>query len=280
MRRYPILLLVLGTLLASGAPRADTLPFDAQLQDIVDVRVSDRGLDFLARLLGEGLLQPTLKQDIVAALEDQSFKVLIPNNLGGGYATFTVDFGETSATPELDGFRYDDLDMELSTVPGATNLIPENGVLYPRINLNAWSGSTETDKLPELWLRVDYPPFVTGIPAVARAKLSTAGVLRPYIGAGTVGFMVERFDTQIFDFRVDFLNALPPNVEEALGQQVMDAFAKELEDALSDVLQSGINDILFDRDLDGEADVLLNLGDLFEGLNDALNTDFGFTLTP
>ncbi|RMF13317.1 MAG: hypothetical protein D6761_11325, partial [Candidatus Dadabacteria bacterium] len=33
-------------------------------------------------------------------------------------------------------------------------------------------------------------------------------------------------------------------------------------------------------DLDGEADVLLNLGDLFEGLNDALNTDFGFTLTP
>lgn len=260
---------------------AQKLPYDAFLQDIVDVRISDAGLNFLAELLGNGLLQPTLRSDIVGALEDQRFVVLIPNDLGGGYAEFVVDHGFSSPTSEQDGFRYDDLTVELTTVPAATNLVPEAGVLYPKINLLGWSGSAFEDQLPELWLRVNYPPFITDVPAVARARLNTTGVLRPYVGeGGTVGFLVENFDSQIFEFKVDPFGASATAVQDLLGELVIDAFSKELEDALADVLQQGINDILFDRDLDGEADVLLNVQDIFVGLNEALNTDFGFAMVP
>ncbi len=278
---FPVLVAAIGWPAGTAELRK---PFDADLNDIVDIRISDAGLEFIANLLADGLEQNALKTQVIDALEDQKFEILVPTF--GGYADITVDFGETSAAPGLDGFRYDDVEFELSSVPTSTNLLPESGVLYPTLYLNEYVGSALPEKLPELHVRIIYPPFVSStapVSTVARARLQTSGVLRPFVGNGTLSFLIEQFDTLITEFQVDpiILGAgVPVTVAEALGEAIQEDFSKELEDALSDVLMSGLNDILFDRDQDAVADELLNLNDLFDQLNETLNTDFGFRMEP
>jgi len=275
-------------ILAAGTPAAaqvERVPFDTSLADVASLRLSQPGLDFLARLLELGLEQPTLKRDVVNALEGQEFEILVPNF--GDQARIVVDFGPETDAPEIDGFRYDDVDVKLSTVPIRGSVSPEPGVLFPQLDLLRFfgEGSTEnTDQLPELHVRIFFPSdnFDNPISAVAFGRLSATGVMRPVLRGGSVGFLMEQFDTIIQDFEIDIplgQASLTPELREALGEAALSGFRKELEDALSDVLQSGINEILFDRDQDGEADELINLETVFSAINEALGTDLTLDLS-
>lgn len=276
---------LLAVFAAELTPAQERRPFNAFLDDIVDVRISTSGLDFLAQLLADGLEQDELRTEAIAALEDQSFQILMPPPLGD-YATITVDFGETSSAPHLDGFRYDVVDVELSTVPFASNVLPESGVLYPQLSLLQWTGADDPEKLPELYVRITHPLLgSTPVSAIAQGVIVTSGILRPFVGNGTVGFLVQNFETQVLEFRANLLDPdsnplLTDEVEAAISEAIVSDFRKELEDALSDVLMSGLNDILFDRDQDGEADVLLDLNDAFTDLNESFGTDFDFAMEP
>lgn len=265
-----------------GASVEERRPFDAWLDDILTLRISQGGLDYLAKLLGDGLEQPGLRQEIVDALEGQSFEVLVPQL--GDRALIVVDYAEGTPNSQLDGFRYDQVGVSLTTVPQLGALRPEPGVLYPIIDLYGWSGGTvDTDFMPELHVVVYYPSGNTiPIRAVAYGRLRATGLLRPYIGDGTLSVMVEEFQTRLDNFNIAWVSTpgASPVLLDALGEVLIEDARKELEDALSDVLMGGLNDILFDRDQDGEADTLLDLKEVFLMLNDWLGTDFGFAMTP
>jgi hypothetical protein len=269
--------------LAAATPVVERLPYDSYLDDIFSVRISQPGLDFLAQILADGLEQPTLNQQIVGALEGQAFTVLVPQL--GDYAYIVIDYAPGDAGEELDGFRYSDVDVEISTAPFVGALRPEGGVLYPAIALNRFYGSvvSNTNNLPELHVRVYYP---SGNPvpilAVAYGKLIATGILRPYVGNGTLSVMVEDFQTRLEEFNIAWVATAgaTPTVLDALGELLITEARKELEDALSDVLMSGLNDILFDRDKDGAADKLLDLREIFLSINDWLDTDFDFVMDP
>lgn len=268
---------------AATAVVAERRPFNEHLNDIVGIRVSQPGLDFLSKLLAEGLEQPTLNKQIVSALEGQAFDVLVPQL--GDYAHIVVDYAPGEPNEELDGFRYSDVDVAISTAPFVGALRPEGGVLYPAIYLNSFYGSvvSNTNQLPELHVRIYYPSgSLVPIRAVAFGKLVATGILRPYIGNGTLSVLVEDFQTRLLDFNIAFVATAgaTPTVLNALGEVLLEDARKELEDALSEVLVSGLNDILFDRDKDGNADRLIDLRELFLMVNDVLDTDFDFTMEP
>lgn len=278
-----VALLLLPPSLAAATPVVERLPYDSYLDDIFSIRISQPGLDFLAKILGDGLEQPTLNQQIVGALEGQAFTVLVPQL--GDFAYIVVDYAPGVPGEELDGFRYSDVDVEISTAPFVGALRPEGGVLYPAISLNRFYGSivSNTNNLPELHVRVYYPSGnPVPIRAVAFGKLIATGILRPYVGNGTLSVMVEDFQTRLEEFNIAWVATAgaPPTVLDALGELLINEARKELEDALSDVLMSGLNDILFDRDKDGAADRLIDLREIFLSINDWLGTDFDFRMDP
>ncbi len=285
MRRLArlVALSLLPLSLAAATPVVERMPYDSYLDDIFSVRISQPGLDFLAQILADGLEQPTLNQQIVGALEGQSFTVLVPQL--GDFAHIVIDYAPGDPGEELDGFRYSDVDVEISTAPFVGALRPEGGVLYPAIALNRFygGGASNTNNLPELHVRVYYPSGnPVPIRAVAYGKLIATGILRPYVGNGTLSVMVEDFQTRLEEFNIAWVSTAgaSPTVLDALGELLISEARKELEDALSDVLMSGLNDILFDRDKDGAADRLLDLREIFLSINDLLDTDFDFLMDP
>lgn len=207
--------LLVPVLVAATAVVVERRPFDEHLEDIVGIRVSQPGLDFLSKLLAEGLEQPTLNKQIVNALEGQAFEVLVPQL--GDYAYIVVDYAPGDPGEDLDGFRYSDVDVAISTAPFVGALRPEGGVLYPAIYLNSFYGSvvSNTNQLPELHVRIYYPSgSLVPIRAVAFGKLVATGIMRPYVGNGTLSVLVEDFQTRLDEFNIAFVStagAPPPS---------------------------------------------------------------------
>ena len=256
---------------------------DTLVEHALTTRITQGGLDYIALLLEKGLEANNLRGDIVRALEGQVFRILMPQF--GGYAVITVDYGEGRPHSDLDGFRYDDVTIELSSIPLAPRVVPESGVVYPALTLNRYKGNL----LPELHVFISYDPFIpasTPISAVAEAILVTSGVLRPSFDGGDIRIEAADFETNVFQMNIKAWSQFPPGVssdvetalKEALGQAVLEGMNKEVNDALSGVFMSGLNDILFDRDRNGEPDKLLSIDDLITDINNDLDAEFAFLI--
>jgi hypothetical protein len=253
-------------------------PAENLVEHALLARIPQEGLDYLAELLEFGLESNNLQSDIVQALEGQTFEVLVPQL--GGYAVITVDYGDGRPFSDLDGFRYDDVSVVLSSTPQAPRVAPEAAVIYPSLYLNEY----QEVELPELHVFASYDPFISAsnpVSAVVEAVLVTSGVLRPYVRGGEIAISVSNFETNVFDMRIKAWGAFPTalseqedTIQDVLGQAILDGARKEVNDALSDVFMSGLNDILFDRDQDGAADTILDVADAVDQINQSLDSDF------
>lgn len=268
---HPLGLPLLGLLLTSWG-FLHFLPYNASLDHIVTVMIEKEGLDYLSYLLTRGLEQEGMRKEVISALEDQVFYVLVPNF--GGYAKITVDYGKTSMSPEKDGFRYDEVAVTVSTIP-QTNAFPVSaGILYPILRLERYSQGLGPKFLPELHVRIEYPLLPAPVSAIAYGRVTGYPFLWASAEGGKLRGYIQDFVSTIEEFEVGFPNGETGVIIEALGDVLLQDWRFELESALSTVLKDGINSILFDRDQDGNPDILLDLSSLIESLNDTLGSHF------